>query len=182
MKIGIFGGAFDPPHIAHTLSCLYALETSDIEQIWVIPCYKHAFAKDLTGYSHRVEMCRIAMKCFGDKVIISEIESERTEISYTIDTLKILKERNPQDTFTLIIGTDILAEIDKWKDFDKIKEIAEVLVLPRPIDKNNLSEENFFMPNISSRMIRELLKNNKDSSQFLSKKVLQYIKENHLYK
>lgn len=181
MNIGIFGGSFDPPHIVHTFSCLYILETTDVEQIWVIPCYKHPFQKYRTDYHHRIEMCKIAMQPLCDKVLISDIESQREDISYTIDTVKILLEQYPEHSFSLILGTDVIMETDKWKNFDGIAHLVRILELPRPIKGALKPADAFLMPDISSTIILEHLKVGQDVSQYLSKGVLSYIKNNNLY-
>lgn len=181
MKIGIFGGSFDPPHIAHTLSCLYVFEVTDIEQICVVPCHKHPFDKPTVDFSYRVEMCKLAMRKLGDKVVISEIEREREGISYTIDTIRTLKQRTPEHTFTLIVGSDILAQTDKWKEFDEIKRTVEIFELPRPLEDKSASAREFFMPKISSSMIRKRLKSGQDVSQFLSTDVISFINSKQLY-
>ena len=185
MNIGIFGGTFDPPHISHTLACLYVLETTDIERILVIPCFQHPFRKTAVAFSHRVDMCRIAMECLAPRVEVSEIEAGRKSPSYTIDTLKILKKHLPDAQFSLIIGSDILQETSKWKSFDEIERIARIIILPRPqreAEQKQSEEPHFLLPDISSSEIRRRLKTEEDVSTFLSHRVLEYISRHNLYR
>ncbi|MBN1902313.1 nicotinate (nicotinamide) nucleotide adenylyltransferase [Candidatus Sumerlaeota bacterium] len=179
----IFGGTFDPPHISHTLGCLYALETCGIDRILVIPCHHHPLGKNATPFHHRAAMCRLAMENLFSKVEVSEMESERPGPSYTIDTLKIIREKNPMDNLHIMIGSDILKETRLWKSFDEIERMAQFIILPRPVfDRKEPGErEEFTLPDISSTRIREILKEGGDASRFLSVRVLEYIREHHLY-
>lgn len=179
----IFGGTFDPPHISHTLGCLYALETRNIDRILVIPCFHHPLGKNATPFHHRAAMCRLAMESLFPKVEVSEMESERPGPSYTIDTLKIIREKKPMDNLCIMIGSDILKETRLWKSFDKIERMAEFIILPRPVcDKENPGTmTEFTLPDISSTQIRGLVKEGRDVSPFLSIRVLEYIRTHHLY-
>ncbi|MCX7000835.1 MAG: nicotinate (nicotinamide) nucleotide adenylyltransferase [Candidatus Sumerlaeota bacterium] len=179
-KLGIFGGTFDPPHISHTLACLYALETNDLDGILVLPCYRHPLGKDATPFEHRLALARLAMEGLGNRVEVLEIESEREEASYTIDTLRLLKERRPGVEFSLIIGSDILKETCLWKSFDEIQKMVRVIILPRS-QADSPHEAHFFLPDISSTEIRRLLLSGKDASPFLSRRVLKYIHRHNLY-
>jgi len=179
-KLGVFGGTFDPPHISHTLACLYALETNDLDGILVIPCYRHPLGKDATPFEHRLAMTRLAMEELGSRIEVLEIESEREEPSYTIDTLRLLKERRPGVDFSLIIGSDILKETCLWKSFDEIQKMARVIILPRS-QADLPHESHFFLPDISSTEIRHLLLSGKDASPFLSRRILKYIRLHNLY-
>jgi len=184
MKLGLFGGTFDPPHISHTLACLYILETTDVERILVVPCYRHPLGKQATSFQDRASMSRLAMKSLFPRVEISEIESERSGPSFTIDTLRILKERMPGSSFSLIIGSDIVEETHLWKSYDEIRKLARILVLPRPgRDEGWKKGETgrFFLPDISSTEIRRQLLEGADVSPFLSSSVMEYIESHRLY-
>ncbi len=186
MNIGIFGGTFDPPHISHTLACLYVLETTDVERILVIPCFQHPFGKPSESFNHRVAMCRIAMESLAPRVEISEIEAGRKVPSYTIDTLQLLKKRLPDAQLSLIIGSDILRETSEWKSFDEIEHIARIIVLPRPqlYEEGKPAGEShpFALPDISSSEIRRRLRSSAEVLPFLSRRVLDYINRHNLYR
>jgi nicotinate-nucleotide adenylyltransferase len=125
-------------------------------------------------------MARLAMEGLGNRVEVLEIESEREEASYTIDTLRLLKERRPGVEFSLIIGSDILKETCLWKSFDEIQKMVRVIILPRS-QADSPHEAHFFLPDISSTEIRRLLLSGKDASPFLSRRVLKYIHRHNLY-
>lgn len=183
--IGIFGGTFDPPHISHTMACLYALETTDIERVMVIPCFQHPLGKEATSFEHRMIMTEMAMEALGDSVSVSGMESEREGKSYTVDTLRILRKRHPETKLSLIVGSDILGETREWKDFPEIEKLSDIIVLPRPGNESESKKmgkgPRFFLPEISSTEIRSLLREKMDVSAFLSRNVLNYIQLHKLY-
>jgi nicotinate-nucleotide adenylyltransferase len=184
MNTGIFGGTFDPPHISHTFACLYALETCDLDKIIVIPCFKHPLGKISTPFHHRAEMIRLAMECLGERVEISEIEAERDIPSYTIDTLKILIKHYPEDSFSIIIGSDILNETALWKSYNEIRKLADITVIPRSMPDNpEKSEKNpeFMIPALSSTDVRNKIKKGEDVSHLIAKKVNRYIRKHQIY-
>jgi len=185
---GVFGGSFDPPHLAHLLGVLYALEATNLHRVLIIPCYIHPFQKELTPFYHRVEMCKLAFGRLKDFVEISEIEKGIEGINYTIDTIIRLKQNYPSVNFHLIIGSDILDETSKWKDFERIRKEAPLIILPRPsFNKVNskylegFSLPPFFLPDINATTIRNLIKSGESVSQFLSPAVAEYIQKNNIY-
>ena len=181
MTIGIFGGTFDPPHICHVLVCQYVLCMSTIERIIVIPSARHPFDKGQTPYAHRLRMCQLAMEPLGSRVEVSEIESMREGYSYTVDTLRELHRLLPDEEFRLIIGSDILAETDRWKEFEEVKRLAPLLVVPRAIDSQTASDL-FTFPSLSSTAIRNALCEGADISTAIQPAVYQYIQDHHLYR
>src|SRR5579871_1875728 len=109
MKIGILGGSFDPPHIGHYLMIHQILELRpDIDKILLVPAFKHQWKESFAS-----EKDRIAMLDFfrNEKTEISDIELKRKGISYTIDTLKEVKDQTRAEIY-FIIGSDILFEFD----------------------------------------------------------------------
>ena len=181
LNLGIFGGAFDPPHISHTLACLYALETQEIDRILVIPCYRHPLEKKTSPFVHRLAMTRLAMDCLKPRVEVSDMEADREGPSYTIDTLRILNKSYPEANLCLLVGSDILEETHEWKEFNEVKQLAQLVFLPRPRPEKNNSSPAFTLPDISSTEIRERLKNGKNITPFISRKVLEYIQYHKLY-
>ncbi|MCX7766065.1 MAG: nicotinate (nicotinamide) nucleotide adenylyltransferase [Candidatus Sumerlaeia bacterium] len=184
MKIGIFGGTFDPPHLSHILACHYILETTDIEKIFVIPCYQHPFGKACVSFDHRLRMCQLAMQRLKPAVEVLDIEGKRGGISYTIDTVRELKSQYPEDEFILIAGSDILEETNKWKDFAELQKLVKFLILPRITDDTRTEKHTtlkFFLPDISSTMVRNKLRNGESVEELISRSVLAYIKQHNLY-
>jgi nicotinate-nucleotide adenylyltransferase len=182
MKIGIFGGTFDPPHLSHTLACYYVLETSDIEKIYVIPCYRHPFGKTMEPFKHRLEMCKLAMARLYPGIEVLDIEGKRGGVSYTIDTIKDIQKQCPDDELFLIVGSDILKETENWKDFDEVEKLATLHPIPRLINSTENPDVDFFLPDISSTMVREKLHNGESVDKYLARQVIEYIKQQFLYK
>ena len=177
MKIGVLGGSFNPPHFGHILLVFWALSDSDLDQILVIPCYRHPFGKKMIRYEDRLVMSKIAFKKFSKFVKVSDIEKRLRGISRTLLTLKALKKKNPQNKYFLLIGSDILAEKEKWYKISELERHFGIIVVPRGIKKEGL-----YIPDIKSREIRNRIKSGKSVSNFLPKPVLKYIKKNKLYK
>lgn len=184
MKIAIFGGSFDPPHIGHMMAVYYVLATTDVQKVWIVPSYRHPFGKELTPYNMRVEMCRLASSIFGDRVEVKRFEEELADNShpvYTIDLLKYLNDRYRDDRFYFVIGSDILLEMDKWKDFDKIENYARLIILRR---RGVEPSEDYkaVLPEVSSSMIRENIKKSIPVAGLLPLEVYRYIEKNNLYR
>jgi nicotinate-nucleotide adenylyltransferase len=129
-RVAIFGGSFNPPHVAHVLAAVYALSTSPIDAVLVVPVYRHPFAKELASFEERMEMCRLA---FGwiPRVEISGVESELGGESFTLHTLEHLAAQHPDWALRLLVGADVLPDLPRWHRFERIAEIAPPLVLGR---------------------------------------------------
>ena len=139
MNIAILGGSFNPPHIAHQFAMQYVLATSDCDQLWMLPCYEHAFGKRLAPFDHRLAMCRLSVSDFGRKRALAlPLEQERRGTSWTIDTVRYLRQLYPEHEFRWIIGSDVLDELERWKDFRDLQNLVSFFVLPR---SGNLSAE-----------------------------------------
>jgi len=173
-RIGIFGGSFDPPHLGHVSGARWALESGEIERVIAIPVGIHAFGK-LAGapFAHRVAMTRIA---FHDmtQVSVDEREGRRSGTTYTIDTLYELTSENPGASFRLIAGSDVRAEVAKWRSGDVVLRMAPLLELPR-MDAGPL-------PKVSSTDIRHILRDGGDTSALVPAAVREYIDANGLYR
>jgi nicotinate-nucleotide adenylyltransferase len=184
-KIGLYGGSFNPPHVCHTLTTVWALQTHQLDEVWWIPTYEHAFAKELVAYEHRVRMCQLALSHI-DGANISEIERELGGESRTIDTVRALEERFPGYDYSLIIGSDILAEIHRWKDWEGLMERVELIVVGRQdhTDPEEPSSAQFRLPDISSTKTRRALRagNYEPLRYWMAHEVIEYISEHGLYR
>ncbi len=186
MTMGVFGGTFDPPHICHTLACLYALETGGLDRVVVIPCFRHPLGKVAASYEHRLAMARLAMGCLGGRVEVSDLESQRDGPSYTIDTLRALCSQHPGESLRLLVGSDILPETHLWKDFDEIQKISPVFVIPRRGQQDAKTQDtishSFFLPDISSTEVRKRLSEGRGVEYYVAKSVLEYIRVHGIYR
>jgi nicotinate-nucleotide adenylyltransferase len=130
MKVAVFGGSFNPPHVGHVLACALVLCTEDVDRVLVVPAYKHAFAKALAPFDDRVTMCELAMGWLP-RVEVSRVEQELGGDSLTIRTLEHLAHAHPDWRLRLVIGADILAETPRWASFDDVQALAPLIVLGR---------------------------------------------------
>ena len=130
-RIGIFGGAFDPPHRAHRAVAQAALSQLDLDELRIVPTGKawHK-ARALTDATHRLAMCRLA---FGDidGVVIDTCEIDRNTPSYSIETLEHIQAQRPNAQLVMIVGADQLMAFYSWVRYEDILSIAQLAVAPR---------------------------------------------------
>jgi nicotinate (nicotinamide) nucleotide adenylyltransferase len=132
-QIGLFFGSFNPVHNGHLIIANWMAEYADLDQVWFVvsPLNPFKIRHNLLADYHRIELVNRAI---GDypKIRASNIESKLPKPSYTIDTLTYLKDLNPYDNFTLIMGSDQLPDFHRWKNSEQILEQYRILVYPRP--------------------------------------------------
>jgi nicotinate-nucleotide adenylyltransferase len=180
-NVVVFGGSFNPPHVAHVLGVAYVLATEPVDEILVVPCFMHPFAKELAPYEERFELCKAAMS-FLPRVTVSRIEAELGGESRTLRTLSALAAEHPDWSMRLLIGADILIDAPKWHGFDEVQRLAPLLVLGRA----GISREgapSAVLPEVSSTKIRAALADGRldDVRAFLPRDVLSRILERGLY-
>ncbi len=133
MKIGIFGGTFDPIHQGHLALARAAQKQFGLQKILFVPALippHKSSRRDLTPAPYRYRMVEIAIRN-EPNFEISDVEFNRPEVSYTVETLRDLKKKYPDDELFLIVGADSLAEMHKWREPDEIQRLAGVLVARR---------------------------------------------------
>lgn len=192
MKIGIYGGSFNPVHIGHTSLAQAICEQKLVDEVWLVVSplnpFKRNRSDELLDDHIRLEMAKIATRDISC-IKVSDIEFNMPKPSYTYDTLKALKQRYPQHKFSLIIGADNWISFSKWYKSDEIMANYNIIVYRRPgceIDLSsvpkNVTVASTELYNVSSTQIREGIKNGSDVSMYLNPEVLNYIKTNGLYK
>ncbi len=199
MRIAIFGGSFNPVHVAHQLVALYVRETQPVDEVWLVPTFQHPFGKPLAPYEDRVAMCELAAAAVGAKVSRAEEElAQRAGFvaSRTIDLVDHLASTGNQLRF--VIGSDILAETAKWHRWDDIVARAPPIVIGRAghahagaLDSRGLPPDgsaaewrrgSIDMPSVSSTHVRALLASGDAAvSGLLPAQVLRYIAAHKLY-
>lgn len=150
--VAIFGGSFNPPHIAHVLAATFVLSMEDVDELWVVPCFQHPFAKALAPYEDRYEMCRQAF-AWIPRVKVSELEKELGGESRTIRTVQHLLDQHPDWRLRLVIGTDIVSEAPRWHAFDELQRLAPPIVLVRRGWEHPEMAASVF-PEVSSTQVR----------------------------
>lgn len=190
-EIALFGGSFNPPHIAHQMVCLFVLETCRVDAVWMVPTYRHAFSKTLCPFEHRFRMCELAAQALGERVKVSRIEEElAAPVSRTLDTLLELRERHPETRFRLVVGADIMTETSKWYRWDDVQALAPPIVVGRTgyarAREAALGQDHdvlpLDLPRVSSSEVRAQLANEDSASPLLSRVVMDYIAERGLYR
>ena len=179
--IAVFGGSFNPPHLAHQMICLVALESFGVQEVWMIPTYTHAFGKTLIPFQHRLEMCRLAAQIFPSSVRVVAIEQEISlaggNPARMYEVLTALQQRHSTTQFRLVIGADILEETDQWYHWDQVEKLAPPIIIGRAGYKGGRGVK---LPSISSTEIRESLASGAEVC-VVPHSVMQYIRRNHLY-
>ena len=192
-KVGLLGGTFDPIHIAHLIIAEIACDTCNLDELLFMPCAipPHKNHLNMSDAQHRLQMIHLAI-ADNPKFRFSDQEIKRGGTSFTIDTLKILKQHNKIDRsdLYLIIGADNFLDFHNWKEPEHILELCQLVVVGRPsFDLGKLDsgyqKKIFIMPiplmEISSSDIRKRVKNKKTIQYMVSSKVVDYIKKNKLY-
>ena len=196
MRIGIFGGSFNPPHLGHLNIAKEVAKKLNIKKIILLPSGNppHKIGLDILDAKHRLSMLKLATKG-QDEFIISEIEINRKGYTYTIDTLRELNcVYGGKYNFFYLIGADSLENLSKWKDYEELSKLCKfVVVLRKGYTKESLEEmilKNQYNAevvdincvDVSSTYIRDSIKNNKNVSGLISPKVEEYIRDNNLYR
>ena len=123
-RVAIYGGSFDPPHLGHVLSVAWALSAADVDAVWIIPTWKHAFDKEHgAAFDQRMSMCELAFDLFQD-VQVSDIERRLGGVSRTLYTLHALESEHPDTVFRLLIGADVLPTTARWHQWDEVVKVA----------------------------------------------------------
>jgi len=193
-RIGILGGTFDPIHIGHLIAAEQALFYAKLDEIWFIPAPNppHKMGQNITAINHRVEMVRRAVE-LDKRYQLCTIELEREGPSYTVDTVRDLREIYQDYSFYLILGGDMIKYLPKWQGIDELLQIVKLIGLERPgyvYDDQNpeltpiISRVQFVpMPqlDISSSQIRNWRRIGRTIRYVLPERVEEYILENGLY-
>ena len=189
--VALFGGSFDPPHIAHQLVSLYTREVSRADTVWMMPCGDHPLGKSLTPFSHRVAMCGLAVQGL-EGVEVSGVEAHLPPPNRTLETVRHLQAQHPHTDFLLVVGADILKETDKWYGWDELVELVEPFVVGRrgwerpdaAAAAAAAKEEDrsvLDLPRVSSSEVRARLRAGRPVDTLVPRSVLHYIRENGLY-
>lgn len=192
----VFGGTFNPVHLGHERLLKEVLKAVSIDRVIVMPSKipPHKQAVELVGENDRLEMCRLAFQGI-DNVSVSDYEFKRQGKSYSVYTIRHLKELYPDDKLYFIMGSDMLLSFHKWYRYQDIMSMCGIICLSRCDndtgklescadalrDKTDVIILNVEPFEISSTEIRSRLKNHEDCSCYLNKNVVQYISEKNLY-
>ncbi len=193
MKIGVFGGSFNPPHKGHLRLAAESAKAAGLDKVIIIPsCIPpHKSSGALVSAEDRLNMCRLA---FDSPLFeVSSIELDRGDKSYTYDTLKQLKEIYPADELYFIVGSDMLSSFTQWFRWEDILSMCTLLASSREEgftpdfsaytdeQKQKIRFTDIIPFEISSTQIRILLKSNMPCDEFLDERVAEYIRSHGLF-
>lgn len=200
MRIGIFGGTFNPVHIGHLIVAEDMLIKKNLDRVIFVPCGTppHKKEENLLKASLRYTLLKLAIEG-DDRFLVDDLELNRAGYSFTIDTMTELTQKYSQDSLFFIIGADSLFELHKWKDaqilvekfsfiiarrdkFDLTEEAIETIPFPNHL-KDKLKNGIVFTPmiDVSSTLIRDRLNNNNSIRYLVPEKVREYIEEKKLF-
>src|SRR2546422_9491319 len=204
MRIAILVGTFDPIHNGHLAAAQSVAETFQVDELHFVPAFTppHKVALGLTSPFHRFAMVALATVSI-ERFRTSTIEVDAFEKRYTVDTLEMMKRSHPGAELLFIIGTDMFQEIESWRNYRRLFELAHMVIVNRPgfpfrenvVPFQLLTEKKavalpekpavFYLPfvrqPISSTEIRDERKRGADMSQWVPPLVWNYIEKNKLY-
>ncbi|MFC4558882.1 nicotinate-nucleotide adenylyltransferase [Virgibacillus kekensis] len=184
-QIGLLGGTFDPPHLGHLIIAEEVRANLGLDEIWFIPSQEPPHKqKATTDAVDRAEMVRYAIST-NEYFKLNPIEIERPGKSFTIDTIRQLRDENPNTDFYFIIGADMVEYLPKWKDIEELTELVKFVGVERQgyKVKSEYPVIKVQIPTIevSSTAIRERLQNGISVKYQVPEPVETYIKEKDLY-
>lgn len=178
-RVAVLGGSFNPPHVAHALLAHLVLLAEDVEEVWVLPCADHPFGKDLAPFDDRLSLATLAFRHLL-QVRVLDVENRLPAPSYTVNTLRALHAVRPGIEPAWVIGTDILAELDKWREPEAVKALCRFIVVRRAGYPGH-STLVFELPRVASTDVRAMLARGEAAVGTLDRQVLAAIRARGLY-
>jgi nicotinate-nucleotide adenylyltransferase len=197
MRIGIFGGAFNPIHNGHLLLAEQCREQCQLDEVWFVPTRTppHKTADNLSSGANRLEMIRLATAGIP-AFRASSIELEHNEVSWTVDTLRRVNEKRPDDELFFMIGADSLHDLPTWREPESIAQLATIVAVNRGTQSEDLDQSLQVLSEsirsriqlvsipgvgISSTDIRQRIEQKKSIRYQVPRAIEQYIAEHGLY-
>lgn len=197
MRIGVFGGTFDPPHLGHLILAAEAIDQANLDRLlWVLtPDPPHKQGSMISPVEHRLEMTRRMVACCN-QFELSDVDIRRPGPHYSVDTVNILREENPGAEISFIFGSDSLRDLPIWhQPSEFVQACDQVIVMQRPgsmLDMTMLYKQ---VPELKTRLmfldvpqveisavnIRQRVRQQRLYWHFLTPAVADYIRENNLY-
>lgn len=190
LKIGLFGGSFDPVHTAHMIVASLVREEFQLDKIYFVPNFvtPYKIGNQVTAISHRIEMLKRSTDD-NEFFEVSEFESNMNRAVYTYETVEYFADKFPGSDLFLIVGYDCYKTLKNWKNSGRIFSKADIIVADRPVEDKNVIEPvkvkfSRYCPemNISSSKIRKFVSENFDIKYLVNDSVRCYINDNGLYR
>lgn len=197
-NLGIIGGTFDPIHYGHIGCAEAAAKAFDLDEVWFMPANHPNFKqdRDVNDIHHRLKMCELALRAYGnEKFKVSDLEAHRDGVTFTSETLEILKKDYPDTNIFFITGTDAVFALPSWHNSEEILQLATIIAVTRKgYHEPNAEQEKFLekyadrikiveadVIDISSSEIRQRLWNRQDVSDYVPSSIFNYMHNNELY-
>ena len=184
LRVGVFGGTFDPVHVGHLAIALAALESVPLDRVLFLPARRSPL-KDRDPVASVADRVTMLERAIADepRFALSRVELDRDGVSYTVDTLEALRD---QGKLFLILGSDALAELARWRKPDRIRELATILVAsrpgaPEPDPRHGAQAFDAPRLDISSRELRARAAGGRSLRYLVPDAVWEHIKGRHLY-
>ncbi|WP_282941413.1 nicotinate-nucleotide adenylyltransferase [Paenibacillus sp. RC67] len=193
MKVGIMGGTFDPIHIGHLIAAQCAFEQSALDEVWFMPTNVPPHKQQAPGATPKQRWEMVCKAVEGHPYFRPiDIELQKGGVSYSIDTVKLLKQQHPGIHFSYIIGADMVQYLPKWYKFDELVQLISFIGLQRPgyeLDVKQLSDQvrqavsivSMPLMELSSTSIRERVAEGKSIRYMVPDGVYDYIEVNGIY-
>lgn len=198
MRLGLFGGTFDPPHLGHVALATAACEQLDLQRVlWILTGVQPLkLEQRITPAEHRLKMLALALNDYP-QFVISPIELERPGPHYSVDTVRLLAERYPQDDLIFLMGGDSLRDLPRWRSpAELVAACAEIGVMRRPDDAVDLAALAAQIPGLTDKIrfinaplldvsageIRRRIAAGEDARHLVSPPVYNYIQQHNLYR
>jgi nicotinate-nucleotide adenylyltransferase len=195
LRIGILGGTFDPIHLGHIAAARAALECAQLDRVFLVPTGRPPHRRRaVADAEQRLEMCRLAIS--GEsRFEVSDVETRRDGLSFTVDTLRELRRAHPDDELFLILGWDAARLFATWHEPDEVRKLASIVVVTRPgsaqpdaaaLKEARLDPEAVILcarptPDISGSALRRAIAHHEPVGDRVPDAVERYIAENGLY-
>ncbi len=187
VRLGIFGGTFDPPHVGHLLAASDAYEVLQLDRLILVPAKEQPFKAGTVCASpgDRLQMLR-GMVDGDERFTVDAVEIERPGLSFTVDTLALFAERHADAHLCFLIGEDLVSQLADWREPERIAELAEIIVLTRLSEPNDASFPLRRIPTrlveLSSTEIRARVRAGRSIRGFVPDSVAAYIAAARLYR
>lgn len=189
MNIGLYFGSFNPIHTGHLIIASHVMNETSLQQVWFVVSPQNPFkpAAALLDEYQRLHMVNLAVEN-DDRFRASEVEFKLPRPSYTIDTLTYLKEKYPQHTFSIVMGSDGFQNLPKWKNAELLMRDHEIIIYQRPgfpvtetRDARTIVLDAPLL-DISATHIRNNIKSGKSIQYLVPEKIREEIEKNNYYK
>jgi len=196
VRLGIFGGSFDPPHVGHLLTAVDAFEQLRLDRLIFVPAYIQPLKTAATTAPAPARLVMVQLLIQGDERFDADaIEIDRGGLSYTVDTLETFAQRFPDAERFFLVGEDAMASFAAWRNPDRILRLATAAILRRrggpagaAVDDKPITEQSGTIAlstrlvDVSSTEIRERIRSGKSIRGFVPESVAAFIETKRLYR